>query len=81
MAEFWEDYFNQAFRTYSGGVPTHKNDPVYKQCIEDAKEYFAGKYYLEEESIRRSLPAEAKERIVEFLKSRLKYYGENGLVI
>lgn len=56
----------------------YKDDPVYKQCIADAKEYFKN---LDYRHIRIQLPKEAKERIVEFLKSRLEYYNKNGLVI
>ena len=59
-----------------------KNDPLYKQCIKDAVEYFEPMgIKVGTTHTRIMLTKEQKERVLSFLKNRKKYYDENGLIM
>lgn len=86
---FYSGWFDQSFEnfsTYSRSYSTAevRNDPVYKQCIADAIEYFNGVYSgraIEQKDWRRTMPPTEKERVFNFLKSRLEHYGKEGFVV
>lgn len=86
---FYSSWFDSAFtgahyarQSYS--TAEVRNDPVYKQCIADAIEYFNGVYSgraIEQKDWRRTMPPTEKERVYNFLKSRLEHYGKEGFIV
>jgi hypothetical protein len=57
-------------------------DPVLEQCKKDAIEYFENVGLRIGTTIGRlRLSKEQRERVIEFLKSRKKYYDENGFLM
>lgn len=91
--KIYEDMINNAFGSwahgnwFSGGTADYKKkpkDPLLSQCLTDAVEYFNSTYKTEKmryKDYRMTLSAEEKERIVTFLKNRLKNYEKVGFIV
>lgn len=71
----WGNFYRQS---------SYQNDPLYKTICTEATEYFNkafGSDQMHDYQYRERLTKEQKDRVVEFMKSRLEWYGQNGFLL